>query len=87
MRRRRRQWRYVPDFFKHSLEVSSTDSCQCTAVDGYSEEDYEQLVRDARKVAKLTVGPKRPHDEDSSEVIHLILEIRMKTDPLFSIER
>lgn len=38
------------------------------AVDGYSEEQYERLVREVRSVLQHTLGAKRPHHESSSEV-------------------
>ncbi|KAF6233874.1 hypothetical protein HO173_008086 [Letharia columbiana] len=37
------------------------------AVDGYSEEQYERLVREVRSVLQHTLGAKRPHHESSSE--------------------
>lgn len=38
------------------------------AVDSYTEEQYTQLVREICLVPELTLGAKRSHDQDSSEV-------------------
>ena len=38
------------------------------AIDGYTESQYEQLVREVGNDRKLTHGPKRRHDDSSYEV-------------------
>ena len=38
------------------------------AIDGYTESQYEQLVREVGNDLKLTHGPKRRHDDSSYEV-------------------
>ena len=38
------------------------------AIDGYAEEQYDELVRQVRSVPHLALGNKRTYDESSSEV-------------------
>ena len=38
------------------------------AINGYTEDQFKQLVREVQDEQKLTLGPKRKRDESSSEV-------------------